>query len=200
MDLRSLLRQAVPKSYGPRPAFSDVDLVRCLWLLSRGRMGRQRVSELLGVGEGSVRSLLSILERERLVVIRKPGCRLTASGASMAQSLGRRVPFSGTVSPSPLTFNLPAFLLVVRHAADGVSKGLEERDAAIREGAMGATVLVCKNGRLLFPGTREAAQAEAAGSLMASCGAKDGDLLLLCYAPSTVSAERGAWAAALRLL
>ncbi len=101
---------------------------------------------------------------------------------------------------SLLTFNLPAFGLVLSRAVPFVRKGLEERDAAIREGALGATVLVVKQKKLFFPGTKETVEAALQETLLSLLKANDSDVLLLSYAPAKALAERGAWAAALHLL
>jgi low affinity Fe/Cu permease len=39
--------------------------------------------------------------------------------------------------------------------ARNIKSGIEQRDAAIKAGAVGATTLICKNERLVLPGTGE---------------------------------------------
>ncbi|MBU1197588.1 hypothetical protein KJ765_03670 [Candidatus Micrarchaeota archaeon] len=147
-----------------------------------------------------MRTLLGILSREGFVRMTKAGCRLTPKGSSYWYRMMKKLRWMGDAPKSPLTFHLPAYGLMVSGAASVVKRGLEERDAAIREGALGATVLVVEKNRLFFPGTRESSGDPLAKSLLDSISAQNGDALVLSYGPSRVLSERGAWAAALNWL
>ncbi len=200
MDIKSLVRQASPKPFGPRPAFAEVDVLRALWLLSARPAGRKALADALSLGEGSMRSLLQFFSRRRLVSSSPMGCSLTAHGAKWKESLEKEVRSVGWMEASVLSFNLPAFALCVKSAAPKLGKGIEQRDAAVREGAFGATVLSCAGGRLVFPGTSEGVEKALAARLAGLTMAQKGDALVLSYASNKAAAERGAWAAALTLL
>jgi len=44
---------------------------------------------------------------------------------------------------------------LVKNLAYVIRSGIEQRDEAIKAGAIGATTLIFRNGRLLMPGSRE---------------------------------------------
>ncbi|MFH1199625.1 MAG: DUF4443 domain-containing protein [Candidatus Micrarchaeota archaeon] len=200
MQLAGLLRQAAAKPYGPRPAFTEADVVRTLWLLGQSPWGRQRLSSRLGIGEGSMRSLLSIFSKAGFVSVRQTGCSLSPAGQQLYGELSARIRWAQEVEASVLSFNLPAYGICVRQAGQKVRKGIEERDAAVREGASGATVLLARKRRLVFPGTNESVEPMLSERLLDASGAMPSDVIILCYAPAKAWSERGAWAAALRLI
>ena len=103
---------------------------------------------------------------------------------------------------SPITFNHPAFGIHLRALGRKLKKGLEERDEAIRAGASGATVLMVKKGRFAFPGSEsnDFVRGEVAKELKNEFNAQDGDVLILSYSHNGLSAERGAWNAAIFLM
>jgi hypothetical protein len=199
MDLKSLVRQSAPKQFGPRPAFSEVDVLRALWLLSERPVGRKALADALSLGEGSMRSLLAFFSRRRLVESSPAGCSLTRQGLKWRESLGKEVRSTCWIQASPITFNMPAFCVCVKAAASKPGKGIEQRDAAVREGAFGATILCRTSKGFVFPGTSEKAGAADSAVLLEKSRPMEGDALVLCYASNKAASERGAWAAALTL-
>ena len=199
MDLKSLVRQASPKQFGPRPAFSEVDVLRALWILSGEPAGRKMLADALSLGEGSMRSLIAFFSQRRLVAASPRGCVLTRHGARWQEDLKKEVRSACWVEGSPIAFHLPAFSVCAKSAASKLGKGIEQRDAAVREGAFGATVLSCTGSKLVFPGTSENVEKALAARLVDVTLAQKNDALVLSYASNRAASERGAWAAALTL-
>ncbi|HLC48026.1 MAG TPA: DUF4443 domain-containing protein [Candidatus Norongarragalinales archaeon] len=187
---------------GPSPSFMEVDLPRALWILSQGEISRKALSQKLAIGEGSTRSILAHFSKNRLVRITKRGCTLTERGEAVFQYVRRTVLKVSGVRGSPITFNHPAFGIHLSPLSKKVRKGLEERDEAIRAGAEGATVLILKKGRFAFPGSEgnDFVRGEVAKELKEEFNAHDGDVLILSYSRNGLSAERGAWSAAMHLM
>ena len=57
---------------GPVPKFKDYHIWKTLYFLSReSPIGRKKLASLLAIGEGSTRTILSILQEEGSTLIRK---------------------------------------------------------------------------------------------------------------------------------
>jgi len=189
------------KGKGPLPSFMQVDLFRALWVLEQGKISRKALSQKLGIGEGSTRSILNHFLKRKIVKITQQGCSLTNAGRAVLSEIKRAVIRVLRVRGSPITFNQPAFGIHLKGLAHKLNKGLEERDEAIRAGAFGATVLIVKKGRFAFPGLKINDFArEVAKELKENFSSKDGDVLILGYSHNELAAERGAWNAAMHLL
>ncbi|VVB67737.1 Uncharacterised protein [Candidatus Norongarragalina meridionalis] len=182
----------IRKRYGPKPAFAEGDVARFLWALREGRKSRGSLSKELGIGEGSVRTIIAFLRRVGMLEIRRRGCALTRKGSAEIASLG--IKDAHRVSATGLSDNRKAFGIVMKKREPA---GLAWRDAAVKAGAEGATTLRVKNGKLDagVPGFRM--RASDAEKIMAALDADEGDAIILGFGASLLDAERGAWAAAL---
>lgn len=195
-----LKRLVTPDLAGPVPAFTLTHVVRALQIIGeRSGIGRKRLSELLGIGEGSVRTLLQRLQDARLVQTTREGCRLTGEGERLHRLLRERI------SPPTETklrgvWEYPYTLaVVVRRRAEAIRRGIEQRDAAIREGADAAMTLIYRGGELLMPGVSNVSREHPrfAAELTERLSPGEGDVIILVGAKRRDRAERGAVAAAL---
>ena len=67
--------------YGPMFRFSDANVYWTLHLLSDGRrIGRKRLSEMVGIGEGSMRRIIDTLREMELISIKQTGISMTEHG------------------------------------------------------------------------------------------------------------------------
>lgn len=182
---------------GPLPRFGDVHVNRVLELLSlNARMGRKDLSRMAGVGEGSIRTILGRLKQKGLVRSTRAGHFLTEKGKRLLGRLERTV----EVSVPGLTVGRVNVATVVRGAAHLVRRGIEQRDEAIKAGASGATVLICRGGRLHFPDYFMKVGREAEEELMKKLDVGEGDVVIIGTGEDLKLAEAGARAAARTLL
>lgn len=204
MRLLQLLGEGFRPSRGPVPAFDSIDAIRTFWAIgvfspiSRGELARR-----LGIGEGVMRSVLRLLVGKGLVRITKPGCIPAPSlGIKFAGTLSESIPVLSPVRAGRLTFNERAIGLLVRRGARRARMGIEQRDAAVRAGAMGATILVQRT-KLHLTGSFEdegLIGKDTEKELRSLFSPSEGDAIVLAYADDKRLAERGAWAAALTLM
>lgn len=176
---------------GPLPRFGEVHVRRALEQMEGGRISRKELCRRLGLGEGSVRSILKKLKREGLVVSSRAGHTLTPKGRLR---LGGPLTFL-RVEAGGLTVGKVDVATVVRRAAGRVRKGVEQRDEAIKVGARGATVLVFRRGRFEIPGLRLKVGKELEHQLM-RFRPREGDVVIIGTGDDLRSAEEGARAAA----
>ena len=69
------------KMGGPLPKFNDYHLWKALEILdNKEAIGRKKLAEALGIGEGSARTVISLLQEQGLITIGKSGILLTGKG------------------------------------------------------------------------------------------------------------------------
>jgi hypothetical protein len=160
-------------------------------------MGRKSLAVSLKIGEGSTRTILTMLQEDGLISINKNGVSLTKSGAEVWK--GIRMDML-SVSIPELTIGKFDCAVRVPGMAGSIKYGCEERDVAIKTGAIGATTLVCSNGVLLFPGSYYHVDPKAENVLKNAFDVNDGDVIIIGTAADTDKAELGAVTAGLELI
>jgi hypothetical protein len=198
--LKQLAEQKAP---GPTASFTELHLAKAIEIIGRERVGRLGLSEKLGLGEGTTRTLIDRLLEARLIKISKRGCELTDRGLSITKHLNSKLGPKMKVSRSPITVGPYDFGILVRNAANKVSSGIEQRDAAVRAGANGAVTLVFKNGQLFMPSTDDSKirqPSDAIEQILGNFRPAEKDLIIIAGADTERLAEDGARAAAWTLL
>jgi|SRR5579885_359177 hypothetical protein len=106
----------------------------------------------LGLGEGVVKTMVKHMKMNRLVENSNAGMWLTPRGKIMYLKL--RTVIAGEIDIPKCSVALGKFnhAVLVRGFAYTVKTGIEQRDIAIRHGAIGATTLVFKDDKLMMPG------------------------------------------------
>lgn len=183
----------MPRAIGPLPRFADLHVKMALELIGKHkRIGRKQLAEELGVGEGSMRTILDQLKNQGLITSSRGGHSLTAKGE---RALGKPFEFV-QVNVGDLTVGEVNVATIVRGAAAKVMRGIEQRDEAIKAGADGATVLIFKKGRLQFPDGFFKVKKEASDALLRDLRPREGDIVVIGTAGDALKAEAGAKAAA----
>ena len=189
----------LPK-YGPVHRFADYHVYRALSILSdRKRRGRKQLADLVGLGEGSMRTIVGWMREKGLVSVKQTGVRITNTGLEFFSTLPVHV--KGMQS-SDISVGSCNVAVLVRGGTEDVGSGIEQRDAAIKAGADGATTIVVKGGRLIVPTDYDLDREnpDLASSIRDLFELKDGDVIIVGSATSRKIAEEGALAAALELL
>jgi len=203
-SLRVLERAAGKLAPGRPPHFIEAHLVRALRIIgSEGPVGRARLAKALGLGEGAVRTLLKHLENQGIIEASRAGIILTGSGKRLSSDLGCRISTVVEVPHSSLTVGAFNMALLSRNAANSVKAGIEQRDAAIKVGAQGATTLVFSQGKLVMPSVEEDVLKTAPNvreTLMSRLKPEENDVIVIGSADDKLTAEYGAIAAALETL
>jgi len=178
---------------GPLPRFADYQVRRALELIAeRKGVGRKQLAKELGVGEGSMRTILDRFKKEGFVRSSRGGHSITTKGK---RELGKALELV-QIDAGDLTVGDVDVATIVRKTAARVSRGIEQRDEAIKAGAAGATVLVLKKGKLQFPDRFLTVKKELSDVLMKAFKPREGDVIVIGTARDAVKAEAGAKAAA----
>lgn len=198
-----LKRLSATRGLGPIPYFSEFHVWKAMWLVkSRGPIGRHALGKALKLGEGSTRRLLDRLKEEEIVETSRRGCLLTSKGGRTFQELSKKIAKIARVDASDLTVGKIDVAILVKGSRRRVTKGVQQRDAAIRTGAEGATTLLYSGGRLIAPTIGKALSGESnlAKQIFSLLPPTEDDVIVIGTADSEDKAEKGAWAAAITLV
>jgi hypothetical protein len=186
-----------------RGALPKYDLHHLLWSLflvsENPRVGRKRLAKLMGLGEGTCRGVLRELDERGLISVSKGGISLSKRGKRMMSGLPA---VHGELGLGPLALADFAHGVALRDHARFVKSGLEQRDAAMLAGAVGATALVFDKGALRFPDGRKLEDDYSGDAALLTHLFKpaEGDVIVVGYGRDAVAAESGAFAAAATLV
>ncbi|MEA3255511.1 MAG: DUF4443 domain-containing protein [Candidatus Altiarchaeota archaeon] len=184
---------------GASPSFSDEHVVRTLLALERGKVGRKRLVRLLGLGEGSVRTILKKLGDQSLIRSSRQGHELTPEGKLRVGDYLEGFTSPQEFHPGDLSEGFKS-LLIVHNASDKIKTGMKQRDIALASGADGALILVFRDNNLEFPapGVRLSEFPET-GQELGRMKLGEGDVVVISFGKTQVKAEDGAVAIALEL-
>ncbi|MCL2318141.1 MAG: DUF2111 domain-containing protein [Methanomassiliicoccaceae archaeon] len=183
---------------GPIPKFSDYHIWKTLYcIVDESPLGRKSLASMLNIGEGSMRTILSMLQEDGVIVINKNGVSMTKEGLDVWKTI--RMDIQNVKVPE-LTIGSCDCAVRVPGMAGGVKFGCEERDIAIMNGATGATTLICSNNMLIFPGSYYPVDQKVENVLRDNLDIRDGDAIIIGTASDEEKAELGAVTAALELL
>lgn len=194
--LKQLLEGRTP---GALPLFTEYHLRKALDLMNKAAIGRGMLAKKLGLGEGSARTVVKILQSGGLVKTSKKGCELTKKGQALLKELQRHIIKIHKIEAGKLAVGKHAVAVLVRDAGHRVRRGIEQRDAALIAGAAGATTIVCRGGKLRAPTIGEDLEKDypqLAKKLLSILEPKDNDVIVIGSADEETAAERGAEAAA----
>jgi predicted transcriptional regulator len=207
--LKKQIQAVLASDYrGPRAAYREVDVLKALYAIgnSPSSMGRFRLGQVTGLGQGEVRTLISRLKEAGLITVDSKGCALTEKGKKKFNSISSAIPYSSSVKGRDLDLGKFSWSVVVRGKGSRVRKGLEQRDAAIRTGATGALTVIYSAGKFKIPSEKGPADCEALGpsepwtTIRNNSKPRSGDVVIVSGANSSSLAEEGALAAALTVL
>ena len=136
-------------AFGPMFRFTDANVYYALYILSDGkRVGRKKLAEEAGVGEGSMRRILDKFREWNFVQIKQTGISITKAGLVFLDQIPVRL----------IDVNLQGSVVgdftqgvIVYGASSKIVNGMQQRDAGIKAGAEGCTTIVIRDGKLMIP-------------------------------------------------
>jgi len=170
---------------------------------AEGPVGRIRLSKITELGEGTVRTLTKHLENKGLIVTSREGITLTEAGRKLTSNLKLFIGQETKIPPTALTVGPRNVAVLVKNASNLVKTGVEQRDAAIKVGALGATTLIFSCGKLQMPLADEDVfpkDSKVHNLLISELRPSDNDIVIIGSANDESTAEIGAIAAILETL
>jgi predicted transcriptional regulator len=202
--LKVIERVASKIAPGRAPSFNEAQVVKALEIIGAyGTVGRVRLSKELELGEGATRTLLKHLKKEGLIEGSRRGITFSEYGKKLFSNLRSKISGGIDVPNSALTVGPFNMAVLVRNAAHGVRRGVEQRDTAIKAGALGATTLIFSRSKLVMPSTEEEVFKGISSiydMLVSKLDPKENDVIVVGSGENKKNAEIGAKMAALELL
>ena len=200
--LLKIVKQNFP---GPLPSFAPYHLLLVIQVVGQSSaVGRQALAKSTGLGEGAIRTVLTRLKLEGYIVVSASGCSLTSKGERLYSELKSSMSAMMALRKTPLTVGEHQVAIVVRGAAHRVTNGIDQRDAAIKAGADGATTFVIRGQKFQVPGGSKDCESDypddAWRVLRNDLEPSEGDAVIICGSSHGQLSKIGALSAALSLL
>ena len=204
MSVKEFLNSLV-KEKGPGPAltFTSLHLIKVLELIAEGPIGRGKLAKKLGIGEGTIRTIIKRLKDSNLIEISKNGCHLTSFGKNFWKKFKEKIPKKVFLEKNEFSLAEYTVAVLIKKCGDKVRIGMQQRDAAIMAGAEGATTLVVKDGKIILPGVSDDVAKDypvAYRQIVKLLRPEHDDVVIVGTGETKEKAEYGALAAALTLL
>jgi len=172
--------------------FTKVDILRCLLKIDKP-LSRSQLSNLLNLGEGTIRSILNILQKKGFLASNNQGHYLSSKGENIVKKI------KGSISMKEIALNslFPDKKKIALHIKNPkkIEKSYVLRDEALKNGADGALILRFDKKLMLYDSDYKENLDEVENKFDLS----KNDLVIVAYADSYKLAEHGALAAAANL-
>ncbi|MGE5633961.1 MAG: DUF4443 domain-containing protein [Deltaproteobacteria bacterium] len=116
-------------------------------------MSRDLLRKELSLGDGSIKTLIKHLKMTNMIKTSNAGTILTEKGEKIISQILSCIPNETDIQKSSITICKFNYVILVKNMADVIKSGIEQRDIAIKAGAIGATTLIFRNGIFLIPRT-----------------------------------------------
>ncbi|MCL2295951.1 MAG: hypothetical protein FWC29_02575 [Methanomassiliicoccaceae archaeon] len=186
--------------FGPMFRFSDANIYWALHLLSDcRRIGRKKLAEMVGIGEGSMRRIIDTLKEWDFVTVKQTGITITKAGSLFLSKIPIKVV---NVELGESTVGEYSQSVLVLGVSDKIYNGMQQRDAGIKVGATGCTTVVIRDGILMIPPdwNIDERTPELAQSIRKETGITQSDVIIVGSADTKILAIEAAINAAFELL
>lgn len=201
-QIRALQDVTSRRGSGRVLTFGMPHVLKALQLLSGQRfVSRARFSAELGLGEGSVKTLISRLRESGMIDTIRSGAFLTDRGGRLARELSRAMPSECRMGRSDMLQSGSNHAIVLRGYSGAIRSGIEQRDYAIMCGASSAVTLLYRDGAFVFPATEVPALSDDGrirDELAGGLDLRDGDVVIIASSEDGLVSEISAKNAALR--
>lgn len=185
-------------SFEPAHIFKVLQLTH-----DNGRASRSLLISEVGLGEGSVKTLVRHMKMHGLVTTSKAGMSLTNKGRVLFLKLNEAIPAETDIREHSISVGRFNHAILVRGLGSDVGSGIEQRDAAIKIGALGAITLVFRDNRL-FTSDRTydipIKDKKLAEDVIEKLHPKNGDVIIVAGAENKKTADLAAKRAALETI
>ncbi len=183
--------EKVASRYAPSRvlSFDVVHVFAALQLIERkGRTSRDALSSDLALGEGTVKTLVKHLKMNGLVQTSNGGTKMTAKGKGICEGLLSVMPSELSLPMCSVALGRFNYAVLVKEFGFAIRSGIEQRDAAIKMGATGATTLLFKEGKFVMLASSHDSlkkESQVRRMLVEKLKPEDGDVIIIGSADSS---------------
>jgi hypothetical protein len=144
----------VASKYAPSRglSFGVVHIFKTLQLIDRDdHVSRNQLCRELGLGEGSIKTLIKHLKMSNLIKTSNRGTTMTERGHAIFSELIASMPAERQLPRCSVALGKFNHAVLIKELSYAVKSGIEQRDAAIKVGGIGATTLLFVDNRFVMP-------------------------------------------------
>jgi hypothetical protein len=148
--------QEISSRYAPSRilSFDIAHIFKALQLIAdKGHISRDLLCQELNLGEGSIKTLIKHLKMQDLIETSNAGTRMSGKGKRIFYQILSSVPNECILPKCSIALGRYNSAVLLKQLSFAVRSGIEQRDAAIKMGALGATTLLYTNEKFMISGT-----------------------------------------------
>jgi hypothetical protein len=146
--------QEVSSRYAPSRilSFDIAHVFKALQLINtRGHISRDLLCRELNLGEGSIKTLVKHLMMENMIETSNAGTKMSDKGKKFFAELHSSIPAECKIPKCSIALGEFNYTILLKKLGSAINIGIEQRDAAIKVGGIGATTLLFRKGKFMMP-------------------------------------------------
>ena len=145
---------AVSSRYAPSRllSYDMAHIFKALQMMHRkGHVSRRSLCYELNLGEGTIKTIVKHLKMHGLIDTSNSGTKLSQKGVALFTHLHSSLPNECIIPKCSVALGKFNYGMLLKHLAYAVNSGIEQRDAAVKIGALGATTLLFRHDKFVVP-------------------------------------------------
>lgn len=168
-----------------------------------GKVSRSLLMDELNLGEGSIKTLVKHLKMNDFVETSNAGMWLTQKGKALYDRVESTISAEMEVGKCSIALGKFNHAILLRGLGNEIKTGIEQRDAAIKIGALGATTLIYQDQKFLMPDRNQDSlrkEPELRAEILEKLRPQEDDVIIIASADDKKSADLAAKSAALQTI
>jgi hypothetical protein len=135
-------------------SFDMVHVFKALQLMkNRGYVSRSLLCQELVLGEGTIKTLLKHLKMHDMIKSTNTGTKMTNKATTIFSKLLSHIPVEMNLPRCSIALGKFNYVVLLKQFSFAIKSGVEQRDSAIKMGALGATTMLFRDGKFVMPDT-----------------------------------------------
>lgn len=146
--------QTISSRYAPSRilSFDMAHIFKALQIIEdRGHASRTLLCQELNLGEGAVRTLIKHLKMKELIETSNAGTKMSEEGKRFFAEILSCLPKGCSLPKCSIALGKYNYVVLLKQLSFAIKFGIEQRDSAIKMGALGATTMLFKEGKFVMP-------------------------------------------------
>ena len=184
-------------------SFDLAHVFKTMQMMEAGRISRSKLVQEMELGEGSIKTLVKHLKRNALIENSNAGMWLTNKGRTVYMKLCSVIPTETDIPKCSIVLGKFNHAILIRGFAYSIRTGIEQRDIAIKNGAIGATTLIFRDDKLIMPNKTQGAlrkEPKIYEILISNLRPEEEDVIIITSAHDKKTAEMSAKSTALQII
>jgi hypothetical protein len=133
-------------------SFDIAHVFKALQLINtRGHISRDLLCRELNLGEGSIKTLVKHLMMQNMIETSNAGTKMSDKGKKFFADLHSSIPAECKIPKCSIALGEFNYAILLKKLGSAINIGIEQRDAAIKVGGIGATTLLFRKGKFMMP-------------------------------------------------